>query len=276
MNAGRGAKKRKRIAGALVLLMLCLPVPSALAEEEPNARERSQEYYDEMARIGFFSAATKGLFESADARVVDPNRPMVALTFDDGPADNTARILQMLTAHDGRATFFLTGNRIANYAQTVQQIHDQGSEIGTHTWSHKDLTKLGRDGASDELSKGMQAIEGITGQPVTLARPPYGSHNEAVRDIAGGHGLVLVNWSIDTEDWRTRQADRTVSAILDSVANGHIILCHDTVEETADAMDIVIPALVERGYQLVTVTEMLEAAGAMPAAGTLVTRLKAE
>lgn len=190
-------------------------------------------------------------------RVIDPNRPMVALTFDDGPSDTTPKILALLEQYGGRATFFVVGNRIANYETQLAQIAAQGSEIGCHTWSHRQLTSLGNNEVRSQIEKTVRSVEARTGQTVRLMRPPYGSHNSAVRSVCKELGLSVVLWSIDTEDWRTRDAQATYDTILENVQNGSIILCHDLHEPTGEAMERVIPELVRRGYQLVTVSELL-------------------
>lgn len=209
-------------------------------------------------------------------RMLDPTRPMVALTFDDGPSKTTPKILDLLTEYGGRATFFVVGNRINNFSEELKAIAEQGSEIGCHTWSHQDLEKLSKDDRRSQISQTNNAVEKHTGQTVTLIRPPYGSYNSEVRTQCGSMGLSVILWSIDTEDWRTKDAQATYDAVMSQVTNGSIILCHDLHEATGDAMALVIPELVARGYQLVTVSELLSFREGGMKSGSVYNRLKIE
>ncbi len=192
----------------------------------------------------------------APARDIDPNKPMVALTFDDGPSDNTARILATLAENNARATFCMVGNRMENYAQTVADVVAGGHEIATHTWNHKKLTALSAADVRANLERSLKKTREMTGKTVTMLRPPYGSTNSTVRAVCRDLGLVIVNWSIDTEDWRTRNAQTTYQNVMSQVQNGSIILCHDLYAETADAVALFVPALVEKGYQILSVEEL--------------------
>lgn len=190
-------------------------------------------------------------------RRIDPNKPMIALTFDDGPSEATPRILAALDKVDGRATFCVIGNRVANYEDVVRQIAQQGSEIACHTWSHKKLTSLSQGGIQRELERTVAAVGHITDAPVRVLRPPYGSVNKDVRAVTRSMGMVIASWSVDTLDWRTRNANSTYQAIMKGAKNGAIILCHDLYESTADAIERAIPELSARGYQLVTFSELM-------------------
>lgn len=199
----------------------------------------------------------------------DPAAPMLALTFDDGPGKATARILQLLAQYGGRATFFEVGNRMESKADLMRQILAQGSEIGSHSWDHKKLTGLSGDSLRADVLRPLDEAEAITGVRPTLMRPPYGSVNDAVKAAAREAGVTLINWSVDPEDWKTRSASATYDHILSHARDGAVILCHDIHEETGDAMERVIPALIEQGYQLVTVSELFAAKGYLLQPGEL-------
>ena len=220
-----------------------VPVDPEEPEEEP-AEEPAEEVTVE---------------ENADARVIDPERKMIALTFDDGPGAGTRRILDALDEVDGRATFCMVANRLSDYAQTARKVAEQGSEIATHTWDHPNLTKLGASQMRKELTKSLNAIEDTTGVRPTVLRPPYGSVNAGVKEACSELGLVIANWNIDPEDWKTRSASSIRSHILNNAKDGAIVVCHDLYPETASAMESAIRALSDRGYQLVTVSELLDA-----------------
>ena len=186
-------------------------------------------------------------------------KPMVALTFDDGPSAATKRILSALNEVDGVATFFMVGERVSDYPNTAKAVAAQGSQIGTHSWSHNSLTKLDADSIRSDLLRSEDAIESVTGIRPTALRPPYGNVNSDVKSVCGELGLVVVNWGLDTLDWKTRNADSVYNEVMTKVRDGTIVLCHDLYESTVDAMVRVIPDLVKKGYRLVTVTELLDA-----------------
>lgn len=189
----------------------------------------------------------------------DIKKPIVALTFDDGPSAATKRILAALKEAGGKATFFMVGERVADYPNTAKAVAAQGNQIGTHSWSHNSLTKMDADAIRDDLRRSMDAIESVTGvRPIAL-RPPYGNVNSVVKRVCGELDLVVVNWGLDTLDWKTRDADSVYNEVMTNVRDGAIVLCHDLYESTVDAMVRVIPELVKRGYRLVTVTELLDA-----------------
>ena len=207
--------------------------------------------------------------EATVARSVDPDKKMIALTFDDGPGAGTQRILDALDEVDGRATFCMVANRLNEYARTARKVAAQGSEIATHTWDHPNLTKLGASQLRRELNRSLNAIENATGVRPTVLRPPYGSVNADVKAACAELGLVIANWNIDPEDWKTRNASSIRSHILDNAKDGAIVVCHDLYPETAAAMESAIRTLSDRGYQLVTVSELLDARADGGTAGKL-------
>lgn len=203
------------------------------------------------------------------ARRVDPERKMIALTFDDGPGAGTRRILSALDAVDGRATFCMVGNRVDEYARTARSVAAQGSEIATHTWQHPNLARLDAAQVKRELERSMDAIERVTGVRPRVLRPPYGSVSPAVRAACRELGLVIANWNVDPEDWRVRDARQVYRHIMENARDGAIVVCHDLYPETAAAMESAVQALSEQGYQLVTVSELLEARAGGGEAGRL-------
>ena len=202
-------------------------------------------------------------------RRVDPDNPMIALTFDDGPGPGTRRILRALESVDGRATFCMVGDRVNDYAQTARMVAEQGSEIATHTLSHPNLAKLSAGEVRAELEQSIAAIEQVTGVRPGVLRPPYGSTSEDVQQICREMGVVIANWNVDTEDWRVRDADAILNHVLDNARDGAIVLCHDLYPETAAAMEQAVEALAAQGYQLVSVSELLQARAGGGSAGKI-------
>lgn len=202
-------------------------------------------------------------------RRIDPDKPMIALTFDDGPGPGTRRILRALESVDGRATFCMVGDRVNDYAQTARMVAEQGSEIATHTLSHPNLAKLSAGEVRAELEQSIAAIEQVTGVRPGVLRPPYGSTSEDVQQICREMGVVIANWNVDTEDWRVRDADAILNHVLDNARDGAIVLCHDLYPETAAAMEQAVEALAAQGYQLVSVSELLQARAGGGSAGKI-------
>lgn len=189
---------------------------------------------------------------------IDPNKPMVALTFDDGPYSKvTDRLLDLLDQYNAKATFFVVGNRVSSYADSVRRAVEAGHEIGIHTWEHAYLTGLDEAGIMRQIDLTQEALQDAAGYTSAVIRPPGGKFNDFVSEVGAKHGYYFANWSVDTEDWKSRNADSVYQQAMSQVRNGSIILCHDLYPTTADAMERVIPELIEQGYQLVTVSELL-------------------
>ena len=185
---------------------------------------------------------------------IDPEQPMVAITFDDGPhPSTTGRILDTLELFNARATFFVLGNRATNYPEILSRMKDLGCQIGNHSYSHPQLTNLSSQNVYSQLSKTANIITNATGISPTVMRPPYGSYNSTVSSVAG---TPLILWSIDTLDWQSRDATSVIESVLPIVQDGDIILLHDIYKSTATAAENIIPTLIARGFQLVTVDEL--------------------
>lgn len=188
---------------------------------------------------------------------IDWTKPVVALTFDDGPGPYTEELLQLLEQNNCRATFFLLGTRLAEYPEVVEMLAQSDNEIGSHGWAHENADKVNdaRIGRSIETSK--QAIEEATGRIVRFYRPPYGSANSATYRHCEKRELYIIVWSLDSFDWDAKSADDVVHSILTRVKSGDIVLCHDIHSNTVEAMKKILPELTAQGYQMVTVGEML-------------------
>lgn len=186
---------------------------------------------------------------------IDPKKPMVALTFDDGPTRRyTTAILDALKENNASATFFVLGSRAKNAPDVLQRMILEGSEIGNHSYSHKQLTTLSKENIKEEISEAQESIYNITHRYPKIIRPPYGSKNDTLLQCA--NGKKIVTWTLDTSDWRTKDAKTIVEYVMDKVKNNDIILMHDLYASSAQAAVILIPKLKEAGYQLVTVSEL--------------------
>ncbi|MCL1990800.1 MAG: polysaccharide deacetylase family protein [Defluviitaleaceae bacterium] len=205
--------------------------------------------------------------DTTAVRPLDPSRPMIALTFDDGPGIHTDQIREVFERHDGLATFFVIGRLVESGRDVMERLSDSGFEIVGHSWDHSDLSWLSASQIEDQLVSTHAAIEAVIGPAPMMYRPPFGAINQTVVDVSRDLGFSLIHWSIDPEDWRTRNAYSTYQHIMNTAYDGAIVVLHDIHFETVQAMELVVPALVERGFQLVTVSELFYHANLTPAPG---------
>lgn len=198
-----------------------------------------------------------------DIANINPNKPMVALTFDDGPAftykgdNSTSRILDTLEKYGARATFFMVGERVDDETKALLQREiELGCELGNHTYNHKNY---GSDVTPYDIEKASKRIKKYCGKAPTMFRCPGGNLTNAIRNECKDQGMPLAYWSIDTLDWKTKDAKKIYNRTTKQVYDGAIILMHDIYPSTADAVEKLVPALIEKGYQIVTVTQLIEA-----------------
>ena len=195
---------------------------------------------------------------------IDPGRPMVALTYDDGPTRAvTPRILELLRENNARATFFMVGNRVTAHRDLVAQMVDLGCEVANHTYDHKLMDKVDPGEMTRQLEMTNQVISNACGVSPVLMRPCGGNRSDAGMMAVGAISMPAILWSVDTLDWKTRDAQKTIQNVLDNVKDGDIILMHDLYDTTAEASETIIPELISRGYQLVTVSELASYRGGM-------------
>ena len=192
------------------------------------------------------------------ARVIAPNKKLVALTFDDGPSEYTKRILRTLKQYDSVATFFVVGNRVELFEDVLKEEVEIGCEIGNHTYEHKVLTELNAEQIWLQIYRTNEAVKKVTGEYPTLMRPPCGFDNGSTNCIIA---MPLILWSVDTKDWQTQNCYCSVQTVLENVKDGDIILMHDMYEASAEAVETIVPSLIAEGYQLVTVSELAEYRG---------------
>lgn len=197
------------------------------------------------------SAAPLGAQGSVDCAKMS----CVALTFDDGPGKDTARLLDMLKREDAVATFFVLGQSAKVHPKVVKRIAAEGHEVGSHTYSHKQLTKLDVAGQKQEIDRGNEQIK-AAGVTPTLFRPPYGAYNATTKAEAG---LPIIMWDVDTMDWKTRSTEKTIQEVERSTKAGSIVLMHDIHSPTVDAVPTIIKKLRAKGFTLVTVSDLLGA-----------------
>ena len=200
----------------------------------------------------------KGKLKSKGDVNIDASKPMVALTFDDGPGERTGELLAQLEKYNAHATFFMQGKNIPGKEDFVKKMKEIGCELGNHSYDHPQLTKLSADKIANQIGTTNNLIQQAAGSTATVMRPPYGAINDTVKSSVG---LPMILWSIDTLDWKTRNAQSSIDTVMNDVQDGDVILMHDIHTESIDAALVLIPKLEEAGYQLVTVSEMAKAKG---------------
>lgn len=185
--------------------------------------------------------------------IIDANKKMVALTFDDGPNYNTSKILEILNKYNVSATFFVLGSKISGNEKILKKMDKYGMEIGNHTYSHKLMTKMDNEHIIKEIKDTNELIYNVIGRYPKVVRPSYGSFNKKIKESIN---MPIIIWNIDTLDWKSHNSTKIVSRIMNKVNDGDIILMHDIYSATVKAVDIVVPKLISEGYQIVSVSEL--------------------
>ncbi|MFF6994413.1 polysaccharide deacetylase family protein [Streptomyces sp. NPDC008313] len=257
-KAAAGFRAAVLLAAAATLL-LPLTGCSSLDTTAPSTA-RAHAATDAGAGAGA-GADAKNAFGTVDCR----RAKCVALTFDAGPSENSARLLDILKEEKVPATFFLLGKRhIEKYPELVTRMADEGHEVASHTWDHRILTRIEPDEIREELRRPNDAIERLTGRRPTLMRPPQGRTNETVHGICREMGLSEILWSVTAKDYTTDDSALIEKRVLQQVSRDGIILLHDIYPGTVPAVPGIIEALKERGYVLVTVPQLLAPGKAEP------------
>ncbi len=184
---------------------------------------------------------------------------LVALTYDDGPAESTSKLLDVLEKYGAKATFFVVGEQADYYRETLKREADLGMEIGSHTWDHPWLNQLSEEEIREEMDKNDKLVSEITGLPAMKLMRPTGGGISA--NMLNTLEKPMIQWDVDTLDWDHKDPDQTYQRLIDLVQDGSIVLMHDLFSPSADAADRYISALIDMGYKCVTVSELAEAYG---------------
>lgn len=196
-----------------------------------------------------------------DDGTYDPgqHKTRIAFTFDDGPGEYTDELLDCLEENNAHATFFMLGQNVGSWESTVQRMADIGCEIGSHSWDHPNLYDLSMDSVAKEFSDTDAALEKACGQKASVARAPYGNWSD---DIISTVGKPFFTWSLDSMDWSYLDVNKDYDAVMNGdLTDGSIILMHDIHEPSVQAAIKMIPELVQKGYKLMTVSELAAAKG---------------
>lgn len=263
---GQNKKVMKRIhwgrIGIALLMVAAVIFGIAFGVHQAGVKRAEQRKVREEARLALISASVQvGTARTMPTGLewIDPEKPMVALTYDDGPGgDSTDRIQAALKKYNAHATFFMLGEKIADYPEKVEALTELGCQIASHTYDHESLDSLSKEKIKEEEQKTIDALKKAskTDGPF-MVRPPYGAINDAVRETIT---TPLMLWSVDTLDWQSRDADAVMNRV-ENVEDGDIILMHEIYDSSAEATERMIPLLQEKGFQLVTIDEMFAVKG---------------
>ncbi|MBQ7977207.1 MAG: polysaccharide deacetylase family protein [Clostridia bacterium] len=224
--------KRTVIWSALTVIVLCAILAMPLGENSISAVF----FGDNLRKIPVYNVAT--------------TEKRVAISFDAAwGADKTEKIMEILKEYDVNATFFLVGFWAEKYPEIVKKIHENGYEIGTHSNTHPDMTKLSEEQIRLELEQSIAKIKNASQEvDVKLFRAPYGAYNNTLIDVAESLNLQTIQWDVDSLDWKGISGSEISNRILSKVKEGSIILCHNNSDHILDALPIVLDRLKLQGY----------------------------
>jgi len=191
-------------------------------------------------------------------RVLDPGKPMVALTYDDGPRSVTSRVVDVFERHNSVATFYVNGYLVGSDSGTISRAFKLGFEYGNHGWTHQDMTTMSYGSLFTSMLDTGNAVQSITGLWPRTMRPTYGHINSTVVSVSADLGLPVLLWSIDSGDGSGYYNPATVANhVINNARHGSIVLLHEHSSNAEHAANIMVPELINRGFQLVTISELL-------------------
>ena len=179
----------------------------------------------------------------------------IAFTYDDGPSEYTLDLLDYLESTDSSATFFMIGNKMKVNEEIIKRIYYSNSEIGAHGYTHKKLNNLSGNDLEYELNSTTIIFNEITSDYIKYLRPPYGKYNEEVLSS----NYQIITWNVDPKDWLVKDSEKIYNNVIKNACDGCIVLMHDTYKETIDATKELIPKLNSLGYEVVSVSKLMEA-----------------
>lgn len=191
---------------------------------------------------------------------VKTDKKQIALTFDGAWGnEDTSTLLSILERQGVTATFFFTGGWISNFPEDVKTILEKGHEVGNHSENHKQMSKLSKEQCKEEIQIVHDKVKNLTGLEMTVFRPPFGDYNDTVIAAAGELGYYVIQWDVDSLDWKDYGCDSIIHTVTNHkhLGNGSIILMHNGAKYTKDALEKMIVCLKEQGYEFVKVSELI-------------------
>ncbi len=207
--------------------------------------------------IGMFvNAACKG--KKIPIYCVDRQDKVVSISFDAAWGnEQTQTLLDILAEHNVKSTFFLVGNWVDKYPESVKAISDAGHDVGNHSDTHPHMTKLPKDKMIAQINDCNNKIEQITGKRPILFRPPYGDYNNDVIDVAEETKVHCIQWDVDSLDWKDPTAEEMVKRIKSKIKPGSIILMHNGAKNTPEALPKILDTITEEGYNIIPISEII-------------------
>lgn len=189
---------------------------------------------------------------------VATDKKQVAISFDAAwGADKTEKIMEICDEFNVKATFFLVGMWVEKYPDTAKKIYENGFEIGTHSNTHPDMTKLSADKQKLELETSINLIKNITGKPVEIFRPPFGAYNDTLITTCESLNLITIQWDVDSLDWKGLSAMEITNRVINGARNGSIILCHNNSDHILEALPIMLDRLQKKGFTVGPVGDLI-------------------
>ncbi len=218
-----------------------------------------------IAGFGAFHGKTSPVsVQIADKKLpiycVQTDSPKVAISFDAAWGnEDTAQLLSILEEQGVKTTFFMTGGWVESYPEDVKAIAAAGHDLGNHSENHKQMSQISATECKEEIQKVHDKVKELTGQDMTLFRPPYGDYNDTLVESANGLGYHVIQWDVDSLDWKDYGVDAIVSKVLEHphLGNGSIILMHNGAKYTKDALEQVITGLQAKGFEIVPVSQLI-------------------
>ena len=191
---------------------------------------------------------------------VQTNEKKIAISFDAAwGAEDFPKIIEILDKHNVKTTFFMTGEWVEKYPDCVKLLVEKGHDLGNHSASHPDMTKLSKEKQREQILKVHNAVKELTGYEMELFRPPYGAYNNEVIRTCYELGYFPIQWNVDSLDWQDLSANEIINKVCHHKAldGGSIILCHNGAKHTAEALDEMLTNLKNQGYEIVPISELI-------------------
>lgn len=191
---------------------------------------------------------------------VETDKKVVALSFDAAWGNEDTRVLMdILAKYNVKVTFFMTGGWVEKYPEDVKYIAEQGHDLGNHSLTHPEMSKLTTDQIREELLAVHNKVKELTGIEMELFRPPYGDYDNEVVTTAAELGYYTIQWDVDSLDWKDYGVDSIIKTVCNhkNLKNGSIILMHNGATYTPEALESVITGLLDQGYEIVPISELI-------------------
>ncbi|MBR2876607.1 MAG: polysaccharide deacetylase family protein [Clostridia bacterium] len=211
-----------------------------------------------LATITGISATSDNPVRRLPIYCVETDTKQISVTFDAAwSAEDTDEILEILNKYNARATIFVVGSWVDENPEAVKKFYDAGHEIANHSDTHKLFSKASRQEVIKEIETCNKKIEAITGEKVKLVRAPSGDYDNKSIEVTDALGMKMIQWSVDSLDWKKLSAQEMYSRVISKTENGSILLFHNGVENTPEALRMILEKLKNDGYEFVTVSELI-------------------